>query len=135
MSSWVDDSEYFCKLPFVPIEKKYISSTLYMESTTKETVLAIGVIAISDYRRDGFVFQFFDDDEITELIKESFRGVNSFSEEWLITQTLKRDDKSIIFGIPFAIPADTARELCFGIKNHYEELGYYTNKIEIKGYE
>jgi hypothetical protein len=118
--------EYFCHFPAVDLSKKYTYSTIYARyPNQKDHLIVIGVIAISDRRKDSFVLQFFKDKDIRNFFDENILSKYSlFSEDWLAKKSFDRRDGSFFIGTPFVIASESAEKICRFIHEKYEQTGY-----------
>jgi len=118
--------EFFCYFPPVDPDNRYTYATLYARYPNQEKhIVAIGVIAISDRKKDHYILQFFNDNEIEKFFKvELIDNFDNFSEQWLAAMSCKEFKNNYFMGTPFVLEADSAEEICKLIHDQYEEDGY-----------
>jgi hypothetical protein len=111
-------SEAFCYQDPVPHNMRYVHCNIYKRLADLDSVIVVGIIAVSDNLMDYWIAQLFDDKDISDFFMNEIAVEvgDNMSEAWLVQKYFnqKPEDK-FFFSMPVVDPAPSARFICDGL--------------------
>ena len=128
MDEW-STNEIFCYQDVVAYNMRYVHSNIYkkVKGVGSESVVVVGVIAVSDNLIDYWVAPFFDDKDISDFFMNEviLSAGDNMSEAWLAAKYFnqKREDE-FFFSMPVVSAAPSAKFICDGLARLWANEGY-----------